>query len=75
MERFEQLFLRAKQQGHQTPTEWAKFVWSLLDMQGQRLGKDGQIINSEEESIQILLDQAELFAEKRLPMLKALQIA
>lgn len=75
VERFEQLFLRAKQQGHQTPAEWAKFVWSLLDMQGQRLGKDGQSINSEEESIQILLDQAELFAEKRLPMLKALQIA
>lgn len=75
VERFEQLFLRAKQQGHQTPEDWAKFVWNLLDIQGQRLMKNGQTLEGEEASVQELQTQAQQFADKRLPLLKALQIA
>jgi len=73
--RFEQLFLRAKQQGHKTPKEWAAFVWGLMELQGQRMIKDGKTLESAEDNLAEMTVQAEKFAEKRLPILKALQIA
>jgi hypothetical protein len=73
--RFDQLFLLARQSGHKTSQEWARFVWSLLAMQGQRLMKEGKAIDGAEENLVELTAQATGFAEKRLPILKALQIA
>lgn len=73
--RFQQLFLLAKQQGHKQPQDWARFVWNLLAMQNQRLLKDGQTLQAPQDNLAELTRQAIEFAEKRLPILKALQIA
>lgn len=73
--RFHQLFLLAKQQGHKQPQDWARFVWNILAIQNQRLVKDGKTLESAEENLVELTAQANEFAEKRLPILKALQIA
>ncbi|GAB3467844.1 class I SAM-dependent methyltransferase [Massilia terrae] len=73
--RFEQLFLLARQQGQNSPQEWARFVWTVLAAQGQRLSKDGRPLESAEENIAQLGELAETFSERDLPILKALGVA
>jgi SAM-dependent methyltransferase len=73
--RFQQLFLLAIRTGLQTPAEWASFVWAILSSQGQALVKDGKVLESDTENLAELTAQATAFAEKQLPILKALQIA
>ena len=73
--RFQQLFLLALHQGKRQPDEWVNFAWQILDAQGQRLLKDGKTLETAEENLAELTAQAQTFAEKQLPILKALQIA
>lgn len=73
--RFEQLFLLALAQGKKQPAEWVQVVWQLLAAQDQRLVKDGKTLETPEENLGELTEQAVVFAQKRLPILKALQIA
>lgn len=73
--RFHQLFLLAKTQGRKQPQDWASFVWSILAMQGQCLVKEGRTLQAPEENLAELQRQALEFAEKWLPIFKALQIA
>lgn len=73
--RFHQLFLLARQQGHKTAADWAQFAWSILSMQGQRLVKEGATLETPEANVAELTAQAQEFAELRLPLLRALQIA
>lgn len=73
--RFQQLFLLARNQGIKHPQEWAKFVWQHLEIMNQRLTKEGKSLSTSEENITELTHQALEFSEKRLPILKALQIA
>jgi SAM-dependent methyltransferase len=73
--RFEQLFLLALAQGKKQPSEWAQVVWQLLQAQGQALVKEGKTLESAEDNLAELTEQAIEFAQKRLPILKALQIA
>lgn len=73
--RFHQLFLLARQQGHKQPQEWAGYVWAVLASQNQRLIKEGKALETPEENLAELTTQAIAFAEKQLPILKALQIA
>lgn len=73
--RFQQLFLLAIQQGEKQPAEWAQFVWQLLSSQGQKILKEGKTLETPEENLAELTAQAQTFAEKQLPILKALQIA
>ncbi len=73
--RFQQLFLLARLQGKKEPQEWAKFTWQHLEALNQRLTKEGVAIASVEENLAELTTQAIEFSEKRLPILKALQIA
>ncbi|MDG1107343.1 MAG: class I SAM-dependent methyltransferase [Burkholderiaceae bacterium] len=72
--RFHQLFLLAISQGHKQPAELAKFTWDLLKIQGSKLVKEGKTLETPEENIAELTTQAEEFATKRLPVLKALQV-
>lgn len=72
--RFQQLFLLAKQQGRKKPEDWAQFVWTILSAQGQRLVKGVNTLETAEDNLAELLTQAKTFAEKQLPILKALQI-
>ena len=46
----------------------------MISRQGQRLVKDGKTIESAAENLEELTAQAKLFAEKQLPILKALGI-
>lgn len=73
--RFEQLFLLALHQGRKTTKEWVQFTWDILTSQGQVLVKDGNKLNTAEENITELTLQANTFSEKKLSILKALQIA
>jgi SAM-dependent methyltransferase len=73
--RFHQLFLLAAQHGKGTPSDQAAFVWGLFVAQGTRVVRDGKTLESPEENQQELLKHATDFAEKRLPVLKALGVA
>ncbi len=72
--RFEQLILSAIGQGKKQPSEWAQHVWQTIAAQGQKLVKEGKPLDTAEENLVELRAQAETFAEKQLPILKALQI-
>jgi len=73
--RFQQLFLLAKSQGKKQPAEWAEFAWQVLVQQAQRIVKEGKTLENAEENLAELTAQANTFAEKQLPILKALGIA
>jgi SAM-dependent methyltransferase len=73
--RFQQLFLLALSQGKNQPREWAQFAWDTLASQNQRLLKEGIAIESADENIHELTQQAEKFQANKLPILKALKIA
>lgn len=73
--RFQQLFLLSIAQGKKLPSEWAQYVWQTIAAQGQKLVKEGKTLDTAEENLAELTAQAQTFAEKQLPILKALQIA
>lgn len=75
VDRFQQLFLLGFSQGVRDPVEFAKQVWQVVSSQGQKLIKEGKTLETLEENIAELTSQAKIFIEKRLPILKALQIA
>src|SRR5690606_2427634 len=72
--RFYQMFLLALMYGKKQPSEWAQYAWSALSIQGQALVKDGKPLETAEENLAELTTQAQAFATKTLPILKALQI-
>jgi SAM-dependent methyltransferase len=72
--RFQQIFLLAIQQGKKQPSEWAALVWEILAAQGQAIIKDGTTLATPEENIKELNEQAKVFHDKQLPILKALLI-
>jgi SAM-dependent methyltransferase len=73
--RFEQLFLSALQQGEKTPQEIAASIWQLLKVQGQLILRENKPIESDAESLAELEQQFKNFEQRRLPILRALQIA
>jgi len=75
VERFQQLFLLSRKSGKQTPREWAEDTWAVLAAQGQAIVKDGKPLETAQSNLFEINQQAEVFAEKRLPILIALGIA
>lgn len=73
--RFQQLFLLALNQGKKQPIEWAQLVWQILTAQGQKIVKEGKTLETPEENLAELVEQANVFANKQLPIFKVLQIA
>lgn len=73
--RFQQLFLLAREQGHKQPADWARFAWEQLAVQGQRIVKEGKALEGAEDNLAELNAQAQVFAGKQLPVLRALQVA
>jgi SAM-dependent methyltransferase len=73
--RFQQLFLLARAQGRKRPEELAQFAQDLLAAQNQLVVKDGKPLRAPEETQAELTAQAREFTEKRLPGLRASQIA
>lgn len=72
--RFQQVFLLTLNKGSKQPSEWAQTVWQLLSAQGQKIVKAGKALETAEENLAELTAQAQSFADKQLPILKALQI-
>ena len=72
--RFVQLFCLAITEGKKKPEEWAQFVWDILAAQGQRLLKEGKTLETPQDNLAELTEQANVFAQKQLPILKALQV-
>jgi hypothetical protein len=73
--RFQQLFLQARAAGQAQAPQWASFAWNVLQRQGQRIVKDGKPLETAEQNLAELTEQAIVFAEKQIPLLKALGIA
>lgn len=69
-----QLFLLALTQGKNQPMDMAAFAWQFLGMQGQKIIKDGKLLETAEENLNELSDQAVVFIEKQLPILTILQV-
>jgi hypothetical protein len=72
--RFHQLFLLAYSNGKKTAEDWANFVWKILAKQGQKLIKDGKVIEHEDENISELLKQANEFKLGKFEILKTLKV-
>jgi SAM-dependent methyltransferase len=72
--RFQQLFLLALREGHGTPAEWAQFACRLLERQGERMVKDGAALPPE-QFLAEMTGHATRFADRELPILRALQVA
>lgn len=73
--RFEQLFLCALAENKKSADAIASSVWEILNEQGQTLLSNGKRIETPEENIAQLKTMAQEFLDKRMPILKALQIA
>ena len=73
--RFQQLFLLAIAEGRTEPSEWAAFAWSVLQAQGLRLIKEGKPLETPELNLAEFTEQAQNFAQKQLPVLRAAQVA
>jgi SAM-dependent methyltransferase len=73
--RFQQLFLLAYQQGQKKVEQMAQSAWNVLNSQGQRLLKEGKTLETAEENLAELTAQATEFQAKLLPILKAHQIS
>ena len=72
--RFNQLFILAIQEGKKTPEEWSGFAWQILSVQGVKLIIDGKTIETDDENAAMLLNKATEFQNKNVKLLKALQI-
>jgi hypothetical protein len=72
--RFDQLFLLARRQSGNTADAMARLVWDLLISQGHRVVKEGKTLDTPEENLAELTEQARAFIEQRLPTLISLKI-
>ena len=72
--RFEQVFVELYKRGKRDIDSLAKESWTILEAQGQRLIKEGKTLNSAEENLAEFKSLAQMFLDKRLIILKALQI-
>ena len=72
--RFEQLFLAAVSTGKKAPAEQAGLVWQILSAQGHRLMHDGKTLQSPEENIAHLTTMATEFNDRRLGLLRTLEL-
>ncbi|MFG1432362.1 class I SAM-dependent methyltransferase [Xanthobacter sp. V2C-4] len=73
--RFQQLFLLALAEGHGKPEAWAEFAWRTLEGQGERLRKEGRILDAAEDNLAELRAEAQRFAQTQLPLLRTLGVA
>lgn len=72
--RFAQLFVLGLKEGKKTPQDLAQYVWKILAIQGQRITKDGKTLETPEDNLAELTEQANAFNQKQAPVLRALQI-
>ena len=73
-ERIEQLFMLAVLQQQYSPDEIISFVWQHLLAQGKKLVKAGVRLESEQDNLAELTQQAQRFFVERFPLLQALRV-
>ncbi len=49
-------------------------MWGMLQAQGQKLVKEGKTLETDEENLAELNEQARVFEEKQVPVLRALGV-
>jgi len=74
LSKFEQLFLKALDEKHKNAAEIAQYVWSLMKPQGHRVIKDGKTLESAEENIEYLNQEAEKFLATKVGLLRNLEV-
>jgi len=74
VERIDQLFMTAVKQGKTRPEELAQSVWQILQAQNQKLVKEGKTLETDEQNLAELNEQARVFGEKQLPVLRGLGV-
>jgi len=72
--RMQQLFLVARQAGSKKPAQWADYTWQVLAEQGQKLVREGNVLETPEQNLGVLTADAKEFASERLPILRKLQV-
>lgn len=72
--RFEQMFLGAHLRGLRKPAEWAQDAWQTLAKQNQAIVKDAVVLQGAEQNLEELRVQANHFHDKRLGLLRRLNI-
>ncbi len=73
--RFHQLFLLARQLGYKGAHEWANWAHGVLQSQKQNILKEGRALETPEENLAELQNQAHGFAAVQLPILINLGVA
>jgi hypothetical protein len=73
--RLQQLFLLARIEEHEQPSEWAELTWQIISMLNERLVlSDGRTVETAEESLAELNKMAVDFQQEYLPLLIALGV-
>ena len=72
--RIQQLFLLAFFAGKKGVSDQVQHAWQIISSQGGRMLKDGKQLESEQDNLTELNQQAAVFAEKRVPVLKVLGV-
>lgn len=73
--RLQQLCLLGMQQGFEEVSALTNFVWQRMSSLGERIIKNGQILDAEADNIAELQGMVGEFLDQRLPILKALGVA
>lgn len=73
--RFHQLFLLAGSKGRTAAPDRAAFAWQVLGGQGQRIIREGKILETAEDNLAELNREAGEFMGRHLPVLEALGVA
>lgn len=73
--RFHQLFLLAMTEGKTTAHEIAEAVWAILKLQGQRIVREQKTLETESETLSHLTEEAQIFINTKLPILRNLGIS
>ena len=74
LNRVQQLFVLAMSSGKKTVSDQAQYAWQIIGPQGGRLMRDGKQLESADDNLAELNQQAMAFSEKRVPILKALGV-
>jgi len=73
--RFQQLFLTAMDQGRKQPEELAQYAFNVLSNLGQKIVKEGKTLETPDENMAELREQANGMVARALPIFMNLQVA
>ena len=72
--RIQQYFLLAIKDGKKKPEEWVDFAWKKMSEQNIRVTQNNETIEDEKKNREVLGEQAALFHENGVPLLRAHKI-